>query len=236
MKSLLKSIGNIFPLVILVGCQSSPSPESPAPSDQVRTELSGEISLKADREELAELRKAIPEEKRQANDELAVLLGLLGEVKLRPSEAQERYQRLTLKRREQFRKKVAKLREDFRREESRRKDKFLKAHSSARDEFKKGKPERERTKEFYDEQDRNRRDFFSSEQERRKDFESEIQTQSKDFDSYMREKQKEFSEQMRLYSKRFYEVEREKREGAKRKSGAKEAPANLESPNPPESE
>ena len=212
MNSTFKSIGKFFPLVILVGCQSSGVGGGPAPSVQVREELAQEISLKADREELAELRQQVPAEKKEANDELALLLNLMGEVKLRPSEVQARYQSLTLKRRDQFRKKADKLRADFRKEEAKRKEKFLKEQGVARKDFKPPKGDRAASKEFFAEQDHKRREFFDGEKDRRKDFESELTTQSKDFDSYMREKQKEFSEQLRLYSKRFSEVEKEKRE------------------------
>jgi len=215
MKSTFKSIGKFFPLLILVGCQTAKGPEEAAPSDQVRSELSQEISLKADREELAELRKEIPEEKKQANDELAVLLNLMGEVKLKPSDVQGRVQEIMRERRGEFRKKVTKLRENFRKEEAKRKEKFLKEQKAAREDFKPDKGDRDKTKEFYSGQDERRREFFANEADRRKDFESEIKTQSADFDSYMREKQREFSEQARLYSKRYYELEKEKREAAK---------------------
>lgn len=215
MNSTFKSIGKFFPLLILVGCQTAKGPDEAAPSDQVRSELSQEVSLKTDRDELAELRKEIPEEKKQANDELALLLNLMGEVKLKPSDVQGRVQTVMQKRRGEFRKKVMKLRENFRKEEAKRKEEFLKDQKAARGDFKPDKKDRDKTKEFYSEQDEKRRDFFAGEADRRKDFESEIKTQSADFDSYMRERQKELSEQVRLYSKRYYEAEKEKREAAK---------------------
>lgn len=215
MNSTFKSIGKFFPLLILVGCQTPNGSDEAAPSAQVRAELAGEVSLKSDRDELAQLRKEIPEEKRQANDELAVLLGVMGEVKLKPSEVQSRVQNIMHKRRDEFRKKVLKLREDFRKEEARRKEIFLKEQKSARDSFKADKRDKDKTKEFYAGQDVRRREFFANEADRRKDFESETKTQSADFDSYMREKQREFSEQARLYANRYYEMEKEKREAAK---------------------
>ncbi|MGE0764170.1 MAG: hypothetical protein AB7N80_12890 [Bdellovibrionales bacterium] len=209
MNSLLKSVGKIFLLVqigVAAGCKSSPGPDEPAPSVQVREQLETEISLKADRESLAELRKEVPEQKRQANDELALVLQLMGEVKLNPSEVQSRYQRAMQKRRAEFRDKVRQLRETYRREEAKRKAHFLDQQKQSREDFKSQSAKREQVREFYSGQDRERQHFFAGERDRRKDFESEIDTQSKDFDSYMREKQKEFLEQHRLYSKRFREA------------------------------
>ncbi len=213
MKSLLKSVG-IFCLVgcslVLMSCRTGSSVQESTPSAQVREELEGEISLKADREALSELRAAIPEEKKQNNDELALLLQLMGEVKLKPSDIQGRYQTLTQKHRKKFRDRVMRLRDQYRREEGKRRESFLKEQKELRDDFKRQKSDREQTREFFKDQDRRRQEFFANEKDRRKDFESEIQAQSKDFDSYMREKQKEFSEQLRLYSKRYHESEKEK--------------------------
>lgn len=226
MKSLLKSVGTICLLVVslvLMSCRTGPKAEEDAPSAQVREELQDEISLKADRESLSELRAAIPEEKKQNNDELALLLGLMGEIKLKPSDIQGRYQNLAQKHRKKFRDRVSKLRDQYRREESKRREGFLREQKSLRDDFKHKKADREESKEFFAEQDRRRQEFFANEKDRRKDFESEIQTQSKDFDSYMNEKQKEFSEQLRLYSKRFHEAEKEKSKKTSQQSDPNQA-------------
>ena len=231
MNSLLKSVGKIYLSFIFIGmtgCKSSPVPSDPAPSVQVRNDLSPEISLKADREALAELRKEIPEQKRQANDELALVLQLMGEVKLKPSDVQSRFQLTVQKQRTEFRNKVAGLREAFRAAESERKEDFLSEQKAEREKFKSKKAASKIVREFYAAQDRERQAFFANERDRRKDFESEVATQSQDFDSYMREKQKEFAEQQRLYSARFYQVEREKKAGVKLVPGTsmEEAPSN----------
>ncbi len=210
MKSLLKSVGKFFPLMlaaggmaVLSGCKSSPPPNEPAPSVQVREQLQEEISLKADRESLETLRKEIPEQKRQANDELALILQLMGEVKLHPSEVASRFQAATQKRRAAFRAKANRLREDFRKTEARRKSDFLRAQKQERENFKDSSSDRQEISRFHADQSRKSQDFFADERDRRKDFESEIATQSKDFDFYMREKQKEFQEQHRIYTQRF---------------------------------
>lgn len=217
MNSTLKSVGKYFPLLamtLIAGCKSSPTPETSAPSVQVREELKDDVSIKADRSPLDEIRKEIPEHKHQTNDELTLVLGLMGEVKLKPSEISARYQTASHKRRTEFRNKVANLRQSFKKEEAKRKADFFKEQKTARAGFDK-KTDRQASREFYARLDSLRSEFFAQERDRRKDFESEITSQSADFDSYMREKQKEFSEQQRLYSRRFYEVEKENREAAK---------------------
>lgn len=216
MKSLLKSVGKIFLLLGLLqqaGCKSSSGPDDPAPSVQVREVLEPEVSLKADREALEKLRAEVPEQKRQTNDELALVLQLMGQVKLKPSEVQARIQQTSQKQRTEFRNKVNKLRADFREAESLRKRNFLEEQKQTREKFKSRSASNKRTREFYDQQDRARQDFFAEERDRRKDFESEITTQSQDFDAYMREKMRELGEQQRLYSKRYYEAQREKKKG-----------------------
>src|SRR5262245_25004689 len=113
MNSLLKSVGKLClagTLVGPLGCSSDSKQQDPPPSDQVREELAGEISLRKDREELDELRKAIPEEKKQANDETALVTQLMVENKIKPSELQRRFQELAQRRRASFRKKVEGLR------------------------------------------------------------------------------------------------------------------------------
>ena len=111
MNSLRKSVGKYFHfgahglvLITLVGCATSKQSSRPGEaSRQVKDALSGEISLKSDRAALEELRKDIPEQKKQSNDELALVLELFGTVKLPPSEVQGKYQIAMQKRREIFR-------------------------------------------------------------------------------------------------------------------------------------
>lgn len=220
MKSLRKSVGKVFPILIgfglVVGCGSGPEKNSletdqvgEDPVAKVQEELKEEISLRADRSHLDELRKEIPDEKRRANDELALLTHLLTEVKMPPSEVQARYQRIVRTRREAFRKKVSQLRNNFNRTEKKRRDDFLNESKRAREEFKKIKADREYTKEFFADQEAKRRTFFDAEKDRRKAFESELRSQTQDFEAYMRERNKEFQEQARLYAKRYHELKRE---------------------------
>lgn len=215
MNSFLKSVGKFCPvgaMVVVVGCASSQGELGNAPSAQVREELQGEISLKKDREELAELRKGIPEEKRETNDEVALITDLMVEAKIKPSDLQSRFQQLVQKRRSNFQKKVTSLRESFRRLEKQERDSFQKSQDEKRKEFKGRKEDRETTRRFFADLDRARLEHQSKEKDRRSEFESEVQAQTKDFDAYMRERTKEFSEQMQIYSKRFHEVQKEQSE------------------------
>jgi hypothetical protein len=196
----------------LAGCTSTPDKQTnnfQKDRETVQTELGDELSLKADRESLAEMRKDIPKEKQQSNDELALHLNLMKEGR-EPSEVRSKFYKIITKRRDDHRHKVTKLRDTYRKEETKRRDEYLKASKQKREEFMKSKRDSADRKEFYEEQDKARREFFADERERRNNFESELNAQSKDFESYMRERQKEFDEQYRLYSKTYYEKQREK--------------------------
>lgn len=227
MNSLLKSVGKICPvgaLVLVLGCASPGEQDGAAPSAQVREELQGEISLKKDREELAELRKSIPDEKREANDEVALITDLMVEAKMKPSDLQSRFQQLVQKRRAKFQKKVTGLRDSFRRLEKQSREEFQKSQEEKRREFKSRKEDRDTTRKFYADLDRARLEHSSVEKDRRTEFESEVQAQTKDFDAYMRERTKEFSEQMQLYSKRYHEVQKELSEKSGKNSSSAQDP------------
>lgn len=219
MNSLRKSVGKIFlafQAAVYLGCAGASYRDAePSPAAKVQEELEDEISLKADRSHLEELRKDVPEDKKQANDELALIVQLLNDTKLAPSDIQSRYQRTTHKHRDKFRKKVKQLRESFNKVERKKRDEFIREQKQARDKFMKTKADRERSKEFFDEQDLKRREFFANASDRRKEFEDEIKIQSKDFDSHMRERGREFNEQFRLYTRRYHQKQREEREAAK---------------------
>ncbi len=187
--------------------------------DQVRAEdrqkihntLEQEMSLKADREQLAELRKDIPDERQKQNDELALYLTLMKQGTEQPNIVRERYHALVQKRRSSYRDKVQKLREDFRKEETKRREEFLKKQKDKRDAFTKKKPDSKATREFFAEQEKERTRHFAEERERRQSFEAELSAQSKDFEGYMRERNNEFNEQFRLYSKQYSEKPKEKK-------------------------
>jgi len=202
--------------LVLAACQTGPesvssnNPETrEADSKKVQEEL--EVSLKADRDHLAELRKDIPAEKQKQNDELALYLGIMKTGTENPPVIRERYNSMMSKRRQAFRTKVQKLRDDYRKDESKRREKFLKEHQERRAEHSKKKHDLKENREFFADQQKVNSQFFADEKDRRSNFESEINAQSKDFESYMRERNNEFNEQFRQYSKQFYEKPKEKK-------------------------
>ncbi len=200
-------------LIMTAGCALRRDPMKDIRDDRRKIEetLEGEVSLKADREKLAELRKEIPEDKQKSNDELALFLNLMGQGTEPPHIVREKFQALVQKRRSAFREKVQQLRDDYKTEETRRRDEFLKDLKLKRDAFLKRRRDSKANREFFADQEKQRNRFFADERERRRSFESELNAQSKDFDSYMRERTKEFNELFRLYSKKYSEKPKEKK-------------------------
>lgn len=203
----------------LVGCAHPGSTSSDATAsknreadrERIHEQLNGEMSLKADRDELADMRKQIPAEKQKSNDELALYLQLMKQGKEQPQMVRDKFTSLVEKRRSSFRDKVQHLRETYRRDEEKRRDEFLDSQKKQRTAFTAAKRTPDEMKDFFGTQDTNRKVFFADERDRRTSFESEISAQSKDFESYMREKVNEFNEQYRLYSKQFSERPVEKK-------------------------
>ncbi len=198
-------------LLASTGCAVAPDRDRADDRKKVEDELSGEMSLKADREQLKDMRKEIPQERRKTNDELALYLQLMKQGTEQPENVRDKFTTIVQKKREGFREKVARLRENYHRSEQKRRDEYLEEQKAKRDHFMSSKHKSNETQEFYSDQDRDRQDFFSGERSRRQSFEAEIDSQSKDFDSYMREKNNEFNEQYRIYAKAFSDKEKQKK-------------------------
>lgn len=205
----------LMSLIFVTGCASSEKPSN----EEVRNEdrkkiqdtLAEEQSLSADRKDLEDLRKEIPEETKKSNDELAFYLQMMRQGTEQPQNVRDKFQNLVRKRRNSYRDKVTKLRDGFKREETKRREDFLTGQKAKRDEYLKTKHDAKTTRDYFSEQEKDRQSFFADERERRSSFESELASQSKDFESYMKEKQNEFNEQYRLYSKKFSERPKEKK-------------------------
>ena len=114
MKSGVTSVGKFFPffawigsavLVIgLLGCATGrKSQETASNPANLADELNEEISLKSDRERLAELRKDIPKEQQVQNDELSMDLELLAKADKKPTRIRSEFQRQLSKLRNNFR-------------------------------------------------------------------------------------------------------------------------------------
>ncbi|MBX3021114.1 MAG: hypothetical protein KF799_05500 [Bdellovibrionales bacterium] len=200
-------------LSLLACAKRAPRPEEVRKEDRqtIASALTEEMSLKADRDELAELRKDIPAETQRANDELALQLGLMKQGTETPATVRDRFQTLVQRKRSDFRKKVERLRNDYRQEETRRREDFTVTQKRTRENFMKRKRDRTELQRFSSDQERDRSRFFADERDRRSNFEAEVNARSRDFESYMRERSNEFNEQYRLYSKKFSEKPKEKK-------------------------
>ena len=209
----MKSI--IFAFVFLAGCASYKSNNTAKvraeDRDKIKNELGNEVSLAADRSKLDELRKEIPEEKKKANDELALFLNMMKQGSEQPNLVREKFTVMVQKKRTEFRTKTQRLRDDFRKDETKLREEFLNKQKADREAFTKKKHDSKENREFFSEQDKLRQRYFADERDRRQSFESELSAQTKDFESYMRERTNEFNEQFRLYSMKQAEKPKEKK-------------------------
>ena len=227
MNSNLKSDGRFFPWALLLatglflsfisGCSTSSKGPDAALENPVllAKELDAEVSLKSDRDQLNEMRKQVPEEKKKSNDELAMDLELMVQAEKPTHEIRGIFQNKVRKLRDRFRKKTQKVRKKFRDIQKKQRDEFLSQLKEEREDFKTQKADRKKTKDFFAEQDLKRKDFFADQKDQRKDFESEMKQKSKDFHGNMRERVKQFNEQLRIYSKRLREKEKLERKNKK---------------------
>src|SRR5688572_12945619 len=111
--SLLRStLANTSILLFMTACQTGgKSANTYRSADEPRPLVDSKYSLSADRAALEEMRKDVPEEKKQENDELAYLLKLTEEVKRPPSEIRTQFDSVLRKKRELFNKDLKKERE-----------------------------------------------------------------------------------------------------------------------------
>lgn len=194
----------------LVGCGliQSRSETHSAPTGQDE-EVSVETTLNNDKKTLEELRKNIPPERRQENDQLKEILSLMGEVKDNPSKIRERFNRTTQRMRNSERNSVQRIRKDFNTQEKKRRDEFFKKLKNDREDFKSSKNDREARKRFYEDQDSARREFNADERDKRSQFNADLKLKSDDFSAMMREKNNEFTQELRAYTQRYNDYQKE---------------------------
>ncbi|MCB0349587.1 MAG: hypothetical protein KDD38_00290 [Bdellovibrionales bacterium] len=176
---------------------------------QQQEEVSIETSLANDRKTIEELRKNIPAEKRQENDQLKEILSLMGEVKDHPSKIRDRFNRVTQRMRQDQRKASSRARSDYNRIEKKNREEFFRKLKEEREDFKSNKASREESKRFYDEQNRIRREYTSDERDRRSQFNADNKAQGDDFNAMMREKNREFTAELRAYTQRYNDYQKE---------------------------
>lgn len=158
-----------------------------------------EVSLSEDRKHLDELRKNIPEEIKQENDELAFVLKLFDDKKRNPTTIQREFNRRVSSVRKKSQRHYRKLRKDFDKEEKAKRKVFLKKAKEKRTKFLDKKPNKEKRDDFFTEERSGRKEFFAEEREKRRDFESETRAKQKEFESQLRDRRKEFDQRMKEF-------------------------------------
>lgn len=166
---------------------------------------SDEVSLKADRSDLDELRKEVPEEKRKENDELALILQVMNAKDKKPYEIREKFSSIMRKKRDEFYKSQRRTREDFSRRERVEREKFTKEQKEISDRFYRYKPSADERRNFSQEHTSRNQKYYSDSRERRQAFEDEMRTKDKDFSALLTDKNKEFDEHFKSYQKEFKE-------------------------------
>lgn len=199
----------------LMGCVSGPqvsdikkkpaaAPELTPPTLQP-DKLLEETTLTEDKRKIENLRQSIPEDKRRENDDLKEILSYMGEVKEHPQRIREKFNRVSQRVREKHRKEVQRIREAFNKQEKSYRDQFYLNLKKERADFLSRKHDREKVKQFYDEQDAKRREFSADERDRRHQFTSDLKTKEDDFNQDLREKVNEFNQEHRVYSQKYKE-------------------------------
>lgn len=172
------------------------------------TLVDGKYSLAEDRSELDKIRESIPEAKRKANDEKALLAEWMSGFRLSPMEIQEKQENLVRKKRELFNKDMTRLREEISKSDKKKRDEFLKDLEKQRMDFSKVKKDREERAEFYNQLDDKRRSFFSDEREKKDEFESNVREKRKNFEDYLKEKSLDFNSELKVYSEKWTKLKK----------------------------
>lgn len=194
--------------IFLLSCSSIETKHDQTPGANLPTDE--EISLKKDRVELDEIRKDIPAEVRETNDEWALILkDMDGERS--PYEIRSRFYEKVRRHREHFNEDMRKAREQFNKSEQRQRKAMLKILDDERKDFERSKKTTDKRKAFFEDHADRRKIFFEEERDKRKDFESQVTQKRKDFEEYMKDRQKQFDDAIREYTKNFEEKKKEKR-------------------------
>lgn len=191
----------------LGGCQwFSPRPELQPDSENLEGGaplVEEKYRLSSDRQALESLRKEIPEEQKDRNDESALLALWMSEVKLTPAEVRSKFDSIYRKKREVFEKDLKKSREQFNKEQNKAKASFQKMAEDQKQDFKNKKISAADRKSMIDEANLARKEFFSQQKEKRDEFEFNIREKRKEFEDYLKSKRNEFDQEWRSYNKRY---------------------------------
>jgi len=226
MKNIIKflSLGLCFVLPImslslgLVSCSSfdtgaenesdNHNPNQYRAADDQRPLVDDKYILKSDRQKLEELRKDIPQDKKNQNDEEALFAQYFSELKREPSYIREQFSKLVSKKRDVFDKDLRKERDSFSKREQKDREEFLKNQDRLKKKFSKEKKTREESNEFYKNLNDKRNEYFSTAREKRDDFEADVRDRRKNFEDYVREKQNDFNQQIKDYTLKYNELKK----------------------------
>lgn len=171
-------------------------------------------SFQADRKAFADLRKEIPQDRQNINDEEALLSELFVGPNPKEERIREKFDRLIRKKREIHQREMQTRRQQFDKEQKAKREEFQKKQSIERAQFLKMKKTSEERRSYYADQEAERLEFNKRLKDDRDNFEDQIRSQGREFDSYAREKSADFNQRLRA----FRESERLRTKELERKS------------------
>lgn len=174
-------------------------------ADEDTTLVDSKYSLKADREALEALRKNIPVQRQNENDEKAFMDQMMTDLTKSPAEVRNKFSSILNKKRSDFSKDMNKTRDEFNKVQKKEREEYTRKSADERKSFAAGKKTADERKSFFDDQDTKRKSFYDGQKDRRESFESDIKDKRKTFDDYVRAKTDEFNQLHRDFSKRVEE-------------------------------
>lgn len=218
MRKYFFSVRNISVFVFLffiLSCQTRSLNENQNPLVETEAaEVPSKYKLQEDRKKFEELRKEVPQQVKEENDEKALLLELTGELRNPPDRIREKFDSLKRKKRDLFERDLKSLRKDFTENERKEREVINAELKREKDAFKIKKASPEARKEFFSETEAKRKMRYADLRQKRDDFEADVREKRKDFEDYMRSKQSEFNQEMQIYRQRWQENERAKRKSS----------------------
>ncbi len=205
-KVIIVSLGVAVFAFLTLSCQvksqRSEMSDSSAEQNKEKPLVEDSYRLKEDRQKFDEIRKDIPPERAQENDEKAFIAGLTSDITRHPEAVREKFSSIVRKKRELFNKDLEKSRNEFTKQERKDREAFNKNSELQRKEFTKDKHTNDERKDFFGDIDQKRKDFYTEQREKRDDFEANIREKRKNFEDYMREQNNDFNYEHRIYTKK----------------------------------
>lgn len=161
--------------------------------------------LLEDRSRLEELRKEVPKEKKIENDEVALNLQWMNEVKLNPSDIRSKFSDRVSKNRNSFNRDLNSVREEFTKAERQKREEFNNNMGSERAAISSRKKSFNEKKVLYDELENKRKDFSAKQKLERDTFEEELREKRKSFEDYIKQKTDTFNMDLKTYTVEFNE-------------------------------